>query len=138
MRKLLWIACFFALSIAPLSAQCWNSAVGEPPPYMSFSPYFWAPGQTYNVTATVQYPPGTGGEFISENLPPSIQPVYIVAAADMTPATWTTEDPNVAISNTAYVSPTQVSFTVTIAPGASVDTEGALFTCGGTSLLDRQ
>jgi hypothetical protein len=109
-------------------AQCWNNNNPQGDGTISFSPNFWAPGQTYNVVAT-----SSEGNFLPGTLNPPQAPSIITSAAyyafEQT-GSWPPEDPNITVTNNAYISATQVSFTVTVAAGAPTEEDAYLVYCG--------
>jgi len=79
------------------SAQCWNYTSNGFT--LSASPEYWAPGQSYNVVITSSIPNFTNGTS-------PLGPLVLTAAAYNTGISggpWA-EDPNVVVTNPAYIS----------------------------------
>lgn len=99
-------------------AQCDEGPPG--PRHITITPNFWAPGQTYTVTVTEQE-----GYFVpyspsSPNGAPAT--AYVVTESNFDAGNYYYEDPNVTLSLPVLVSPTQITFTATVAAGAPVIT----------------
>lgn len=98
---------------------------------LTISPFYWAPGQSYNVTLTDPQADltdnGTSG--LSPNL-------FVVTAANFNEENYTIEDPNVTVTNETFVSASVLTFTVTIAANAPTENDGVALECVGNVLYD--
>lgn len=89
-----------------------------------FSPQYWAPGQSnLNVTLVDPAAPFTGGHSASQ------VGYYVMTQASYNNGNFTTEDPNVTVSNLQYVNPTTIAFTVSVLAGAPIEQDGFALWC---------
>ncbi len=97
----------------------------------TISPNFWAPGHNYNVIFT-----DPNGEFYATDPAYSPTQIFIFNKSQYTPG-WPVylEDPYVTVSPPTYLSPTQTSFSVSVAAGAPTEGDGLNFTCSQTGFL---
>jgi YD repeat-containing protein len=120
-----------------MACPTWVASNGTPPPSVtSISPNVWVPGQTYNVVVTGNLTgnsllpgctydeiwaqtPDDGGYFAFSlyGAGPSIDYISDLSA-----------------SNAVYLSPTQIGFTITVAPNAPAEAVTLGLTCDGCGL----
>ena len=117
--KLLWViarplllAIWFILPLSATycQAQCWNGPVEGPLPSVT-PPINWTAGGTYLVTIIA----GLGEGSFS----PNCGLAWVITYANFFPNQRYIEDPNVAVSNLTYISPTEIQVTVAFAGNAS-------------------
>jgi hypothetical protein len=125
--------CLFAAMVAVVSlmATFCNAQCPTPPSnapsniVLTITPTDWAPGQSYNVTVVFPQPwlfPGSGT-------------IYVITRASLANQDYFTEDPAVTVSNTAYVSSTELTFTVSVSSNAPTESDGMVLSCQGMSPL---
>ena len=129
---LLGVLVFLPFSAATCHAMSCDPANVPPHPTLtSITPPVWVPGQTYhvvitgNLTGNAPDPPdGSGGCTYDELTLSSSDGVYDLYYEGYGVGEWGTGSSYLTISkqNQAYISPTQVGFTVTIAPDAPAET----------------
>lgn len=107
---LLAIWLFLPLSATYCHAQCWNGPVEGPFPSIS-PPINWTAGGTYLVTIVAG--PGAG------SFSPNCGLGWVITYENFFPNQRYIEDPNVAVSNLTYVSPTEIQMTVAFAGNTS-------------------
>src|SRR5271170_5099259 len=115
--RLLAILVFLPLSATLCHAQCFDGASGGGV-YAIISPSHFAPGQSYNASVTVP-----SGGFNPDTECPTPAVLYIVNAASYGQGVYYQEDPFVTVSNLAYVSTTEITFTVTVASNAPTESD---------------
>ncbi len=113
---------------------CVATQTGQLPTISSVSPSAWMPGNTYTVLITGNFPGNSTLAGCSYN-------EVDVGNQFINYGTWTgldasNDDPNITISKAEYVSPTQISATVTVAPGAPSVTDYIGATCDGCDYKD--
>lgn len=114
----------FVLLGTPAShAQCFNDYPVFP--NITISPQYWAPGQGYNVTVTVN-----PADFIL-NTPSN---TYVMTESSYDSGLYTVEDPAVTVSGLTYVSPSTITFNAAVAAGASSEYDAWYLTLGATLL----
>jgi hypothetical protein len=113
--RLLAILVFLPLSAPLCHAQCYEGSSSGVPIPTTLSPSYYAPGQTYNANLTV--PSGGFTTACGSTV------FYIVNAASYDQGLYYDEDPYVTVSNLAYVSPTEITFTVTVASNAPTESD---------------
>jgi hypothetical protein len=115
--RLLAVLVFLPLSATLCHAQCFDGASGGGV-YAIISPSHFAPGQSYNASVTVP-----SGGFNPDTECPTPAVLYIVNAASYGQGVYYQEDPFVTVSNLAYVSTTEITFTVTVASNAPTESD---------------
>jgi hypothetical protein len=122
---LLAVLILLTFSAAAAGAQnnlaCWNgSQVGN---LVTWSPQYWAPGQTVPVTLTDPLGLFVGG------YSPSQSYYFVITQASYNAGSYTAEDPNVTVANLQYVNPTTISFQATVASGAPIGRDAFSLWC---------
>jgi IPT/TIG domain-containing protein len=115
--RLLAVLVFLPLFAPLCHAQCFDGASGGGV-YAIISPSHFAPGQSYNASVTVP-----SGGFNPDTECPTPAVLYIVNAASYGQGDYYQEDSFVTVSNLAYVSTTEITFTVTVASNAPTETD---------------
>ena len=123
--RLLAISAFLLISATVCHAQCFDGPSGVHVTAI-ISPIGFAPGQTYNASVTV----AAGGFNPAAICPPAV--FYIVNAASYEQGLYYAEDPYVTVSNLAYVSTTEITFTVTVASNAPTESDAWADISGGS------
>jgi hypothetical protein len=126
----LFLLIFFAMSA---NAQCYYPPGGANinPTGAGISPYYWAPGYSYNVVLTDPQGYLVPDSGYTKNL---VGTMFIITLANAGEGNFSTEDPNVTVTSPlTWVSPTEDTFSVSVGSGAPVGGDAWSLMCNNSS-----
>ena len=127
-----WLLPSLLLSVILSASSLGHAQCYEPPanqaPQVTLSPTYWAPGQTYTVTLS-----DPQGYFVPYTPRPGFLPatLYVLTTASYDAGAYTTEDPNVTVTNLTLVNSSTITFTATVLGSAPVEADGFGLVCLG-------